>query len=82
MAASNVAMVAVMTMTPIHMQGAGEPLAAVGLVISLHVAGMYLIAGLGLARRPLRPAPGDRGRRAGAARGGRARGPRPATTRR
>ena len=42
MAASNVAMVAVMTMTPIHMQGAGESLSAVGLVISLHVAGMYL----------------------------------------
>ncbi len=34
MAASNVAMVAVMTMTPIHMQGAGESLSAVGLVIS------------------------------------------------
>jgi len=42
MAASNVAMVAVMTMTPIHMQGAGESLSAVGLVISLQVAGMYL----------------------------------------
>jgi MFS family permease len=42
MAASNVAMVAVMTMTPIHMEDAGESLSAVGLVISLHVAGMYL----------------------------------------
>jgi MFS family permease len=42
MAASNVAMVAVMTMTPIHMGDAGEPMPAVGLVISLHVAGMYL----------------------------------------
>lgn len=42
MAASNVAMVAVMTMTPIHMEAAGESLSAVGLVISLHVAGMYL----------------------------------------
>ena len=42
MAASNVAMVAVMTMTPIHMGDAGESLSAVGLVISLHVAGMYL----------------------------------------
>jgi MFS family permease len=42
MAASNVAMVAVMTMTPIHMEIAGVSLSAVGLVISLHVAGMYL----------------------------------------
>ena len=42
MAASNVAMVSVMTMTPIHMEDAGETLSAVGLVISLHVAGMYL----------------------------------------
>ena len=42
MAGSNVAMVAVMTMTPIHMEAAGESLAAVGLVISGHVAGMYL----------------------------------------
>lgn len=42
MAGSNVAMVAVMTMTPVHMQDAGESLSAVGLVISLHVAGMYL----------------------------------------
>jgi len=42
MAASNVAMVGVMTMTPIHMEDAGESLSAVGLVISLHVAGMYL----------------------------------------
>jgi MFS family permease len=42
MAASNVAMVAVMTMTPIHMGDAGQSLSAVGFVISLHVAGMYL----------------------------------------
>jgi MFS family permease len=42
MAGSNVAMVAVMTMTPIHMEAAGQSLSAVGLVISLHVAGMYL----------------------------------------
>ena len=42
MAGSNVAMVAVMTMTPIHMEAAGQSLASVGLVISLHVAGMYL----------------------------------------
>jgi MFS family permease len=42
MAISNVAMVAVMTMTPIHMESAGQSLSTVGLVISLHVAGMYL----------------------------------------
>jgi MFS family permease len=35
-------MVAVMTMTPVHMKDAGESLSAVGLVLSLHVAGMYL----------------------------------------
>ncbi|NLT06430.1 MAG: MFS transporter, partial [Solirubrobacterales bacterium] len=42
MAIGNVAMVAVMTMTPVHMEDAGQSLGAVGLVISLHVAGMYL----------------------------------------
>ncbi len=42
MAASNLAMVAVMTTTPLHMEDAGESLAAVGLVISLHVGGMFL----------------------------------------
>lgn len=35
-------MVAIMTMTPIHMEGHGARLEAVGLVISLHVAAMYL----------------------------------------
>lgn len=42
MAIGQIAMVAVMTMTPVHMEDAGESLSAVGLVISLHVAGMYL----------------------------------------
>lgn len=42
MAIGNIAMVAVMTMTPVHMDDAGQSLSAVGLVISLHVAGMYL----------------------------------------
>ncbi|MEX1142806.1 MAG: MFS transporter [Thermoleophilaceae bacterium] len=42
MAIGNVAMVAVMTMTPVHMEDAGQSLSAVGVVISLHVAGMYL----------------------------------------
>lgn len=35
-------MVAIMTMTPIHMESHGSALSAVGLVISLHVAAMYL----------------------------------------
>jgi MFS family permease len=42
MAASNLAMVAVMTTTPLYMSDAGESLAAVGLVISLHVGGMFM----------------------------------------
>ncbi len=42
MAIGNVAMVAVMTMTPVHMEDAGETLSAVGVVLSLHVAGMFL----------------------------------------
>ncbi|MEU8238314.1 MFS transporter [Actinoplanes missouriensis] len=37
-------MVAVMTMTPVHMQNHGHDLAATGLVISLHIAAMYLPA--------------------------------------
>ncbi|MER5392808.1 MFS transporter [Saccharopolyspora sp. NPDC002686] len=35
-------MVAIMTMTPIHMQHNGHDLGAAGLVIAVHVAGMYL----------------------------------------
>ncbi|WP_432978770.1 MFS transporter [Dactylosporangium sp. CA-233914] len=35
-------MVAVMTMTPVHMRAHGHDLAATGLVISLHIAAMYL----------------------------------------
>ncbi|MDD1505173.1 MFS transporter [Lysinibacillus sp. CNPSo 3705] len=39
---SHVIMVAIMTMTPIHMQGHGNSLSAIGMVIGLHVAAMYL----------------------------------------
>lgn len=39
---SHVVMVAIMTMTPIHMQEHGSGLTAVGLVIGLHIAAMYL----------------------------------------
>jgi MFS family permease len=42
MVLANVVMVAIMTMTPIHLDDAGQSLAVVGLVISLHVAGMFL----------------------------------------
>lgn len=39
---SHVVMVAIMTMTPLHMRDHGTGLTAVGLVIGLHVAAMYL----------------------------------------
>lgn len=39
---SHVIMVSIMTMTPVHMQGHGSSLNAIGLVIGLHVAAMYL----------------------------------------
>ena len=35
-------MVAIMTMTPVHMQHHGAELSGIGLVIGLHIAGMYL----------------------------------------
>lgn len=43
-AASHAVMVAVMSMTPIHMQHGGATLSIIGLTISLHVAGMYAIS--------------------------------------
>ena len=39
---SHLIMVAIMTMTPIHMQNHGSGLTVVGMVISLHIAAMYL----------------------------------------
>ena len=39
---SHLVMVAIMTMTPIHMQNYGSGLTVVGMVISLHIAAMYL----------------------------------------
>lgn len=39
---SHVIMVSIMTMTPVHMQGHGSNLSAIGMVIGLHVASMYL----------------------------------------
>lgn len=43
-AASHGVMVAVMSMTPIHMQHAHATLAIIGFTISLHVAGMYALS--------------------------------------
>jgi MFS family permease len=39
---ANVTMVSIMTVTPLHLDDAGQSLSVVGLVISLHVAGMFL----------------------------------------
>ena len=39
---SNVVMIAIMSMTPIHMRDHGHDLSATGLVIAIHVAGMFL----------------------------------------
>lgn len=42
MVVTQVAMVGIMTMTPVHMREHGHALGAVGLVISFHIAGMFL----------------------------------------
>ncbi|WP_398296302.1 MFS transporter [Sporosarcina saromensis] len=39
---SHMIMVAIMTMTPIHMQDHGSGLSAVGMIIGMHIAAMYL----------------------------------------
>ena len=46
MATANCVMVAVMTMTPLHLRDHGGSLEMVGLVMSVHVAGMYVFAPL------------------------------------
>jgi len=43
---SHLLMVGLMSMTPVHMDHGGATLAVVGLVISLHVAGMYALSPL------------------------------------
>lgn len=43
-ALSHMVMVAVMSMTPVHLHSAGSELSAVGFVISIHIAGMYAFA--------------------------------------
>lgn len=42
--ASHTVMVAVMTMTPVHMSHGGAALTVIGLTISLHIAGMYALS--------------------------------------
>lgn len=42
MVVTQIVMVAVMTMTPVHMHDSGHGLGATGLVIAIHIAGMYL----------------------------------------
>lgn len=42
MALTQIAMVAIMTMTPVHMRAHHHGLSAVGLVISIHIAAMFL----------------------------------------
>jgi MFS family permease len=42
MVLTQLVMIAVMTMTPVHMQAHGHDLSATGLAISLHIAAMYL----------------------------------------
>jgi MFS family permease len=39
---TQLAMVSIMTMTPLHMQQVGDGLVAIGLVIGLHIGAMYL----------------------------------------
>lgn len=42
MVISQLVMLAIMTMTPVHLREHGQPLSAAGLVISLHIAAMFL----------------------------------------
>jgi MFS family permease len=44
MVAAQLVMVAIMTMTPVHMKDHGHGLGAAGAVIAAHVAGMYLLS--------------------------------------
>lgn len=46
MVAAQLVMVGVMTMTPLHMRAHGHGLRVIGLVISVHIAGMYLLSPL------------------------------------
>lgn len=43
---SNLIMIAVMTMAPLHMEHLGSGLTAIGVVVSIHIAGMFLPSSL------------------------------------
>lgn len=43
-AVSHTAMVSVMSMTPVHLDHGGASLSVIGVVISLHIAGMYVLS--------------------------------------
>lgn len=45
-AVSHTAMVSVMSMTPVHLNHGGATYAVIGIVISLHIAGMYVLSPL------------------------------------
>ena len=61
MAGAHAVMVAVMVMTPVHLGHGGATLQIVGLVISLHIAGMYALSPvMGDADRPLGSVADDR----------------------
>lgn len=45
-AVSHTAMVSVMSMTPVHLRHEGAELKVIGLVLSLHIAGMYVLSPL------------------------------------
>ena len=54
-------MISVMVMTPLHMHHGGATLEVIGVVISVHVLGMFAFAPLvGLGHRPVRPPAGAR----------------------
>ena len=62
LAGAHAAMIMVMVMTPLHMEHGGAELRIIGVVISVHVLGMFAFSPLvGMPRRPRRPATGGDG---------------------
>jgi predicted MFS family arabinose efflux permease len=45
-AVSHTAMVSIMSMTPVHLDHGGASISVIGMVISLHIAGMYMLSPL------------------------------------
>ena len=68
---SHATMVSVMAMTPVHLMQSGATIQIVGIVISLHIAGMFLFSPLfGIMADRLGRVPTVLGGPAGARRGG------------